>query len=112
MATMMMMHIVAHSSSAIRWVLLGALLALTGCAGGEDVTTQSIAAARRRWEHAAIRNYNLEWTSSGLSRSHYVVEVRDGEVRSIESILPDGKSLRVKPAEPKFYGVEGLFMII
>jgi hypothetical protein len=106
------MHIVARSTCAHRWVLPGVLLALAGCAGGEGVTTRSIAEARRRWEQAAIRDYDLEWTSSGASRAHYVVTVRGGQVRSIESILPDGKRLAVHPAEPRFYGVEGLFMII
>jgi hypothetical protein len=106
------MLIVSRSSCAIRWLLVGALLTLAGCAGGEDVTARSIAEARRRWDHAGIRNYDLEWTSAGLSRAHYVVEVRGGEVRSISSILPDGKRMEVHPPEPKFYGVEGLFMVI
>jgi hypothetical protein len=105
------MHIVPRSTCAIRLVLMGTLLALAGC-GGEDVTTRSIAEARRRWDQAGIRNYDLEWSSSGLSRAHYVVTVRDGQVESIESVLPDGKSMKVHPPEPKFYGVEGLFMII
>jgi Family of unknown function (DUF6174) len=96
----------------MRRALLGAISTLAGCGGGEDVTKGSIAEARRRWEHASIRDYDLEWTSTGLSRAHYVVEVRGGKVRSIESILPDGKSMEVHPAEPRFYGVEGLFMVI
>ena len=106
------MLIVPPPTCTIRWVLLGALFALAGCAGGEDVTTRSISEARQRWDRAGIRNYDLEWTSTGLSRAHYVVAVRDGEVRSITSILADGRSMAVHPAEPKFYGVEGLFMII
>jgi hypothetical protein len=106
------MLIVSRPSCTIRWFSAWVLLALSGCAGGEDVTARSIAEARRRWDHAGIRNYDLEWTSSGLSRAHYVVVVRGGEVRSIASILPDGKSMEVHPVEPKFYGVEGLFMVI
>jgi hypothetical protein len=107
------MLIVSRATIASRWVWLGALLALAlaGC-GGEDVTQQSLARARQRWERAAIRNYDLEWTSHGLSRGHYVVTVRDGQVRSITSLLPNGRSLAVHPAEPKFYGVEGLFLIL
>jgi Family of unknown function (DUF6174) len=106
------MHIVPRSTSAIRLFLVGALLALAGCGGGEDVTARSIAEARRRWEQAGIRDYDLEWSSTGLSSAHYVVTVRGGQVESIESILPDGKSMRVRTGEPKYYGVEGLFMII
>jgi len=107
------MPIATRSPSAIRSVLLAViLLALAGCAGGVDVTGQSLAEARRRWERAGIRDYQLEWTSSGLGHGHYVVTVRDSQVVSIESILPGGKSMAVHPAEPRFYGVEGLFMII
>ena len=40
------------------------------------------------------------------------ITARGGEVRKISSILPDGKAVEVHPAEPRFYGVEGLFMII
>jgi hypothetical protein len=106
------MLIVTRSTCAMQWVLLGSLLALAGCSGGVDVTDQSIADARQRWERAAIHDYDLEWTSSGSSRAHYLVAVRNGQVRSITSLLPDGKTLEVHPAEPRFYGVEGLFMIV
>jgi hypothetical protein len=87
-------------------------LALAGCAGGEDVTTQSIRAARARWDRAKFRNYDLEWTSSGLSNAHYVVSVRDGRVTLIESLASSGRRGVVKPAEPEFYGVDGLFTIM
>jgi hypothetical protein len=107
-----MMPIVIRSPSASRSVLLAVVLTLAGCAGGVDVTGPSLAEARRRWEQAGIRDYQLEWTSSGLGRGHYVVTVRDGQVVSIESILTDGKRMAVHPPEPRFYGVEGLFMII
>jgi hypothetical protein len=106
------MLIVARLTVAMRWALLGTLAILAGCAGGVDVTDRSIVEARQRWERSGILNYNLEWASAGLSRAHYVVTVRDGQVRSVTSILPNGKSLAVHPAEPKYYGVEGLFMII
>jgi hypothetical protein len=88
------------------------MLALAGCAGGEAVTARSLAEARRRWDRAGIRDYELEWTSSGLGHGHYVVTVRGGQVTAIESILAGGKRMAVHPAEPRFYGVEGLFMII
>jgi hypothetical protein len=88
------------------------MLTLPGCAGGEDVTTRSLATARRRWEGAGIQDYHLEWSSSGLGHGHYDVTVRGGEVVAIESILSGGKRMAVRPAEPKFYGVEGLFMIL
>ena len=88
------------------------LLAAVGCAGGEEVTPQAIAAARRAWERAKIRNYNLEWTSTGANNAHYRVFVRDGQVRAIHSILPDGRQAEVRPAKPDFYGVDGLFLTI
>jgi hypothetical protein len=111
-ATIKVMLSVARMSSAIRPFVLGAVLALGGCAGSEDVTPGAIAAARKRWDQAGIRNYNLEWASSGLSRAHFVVTVRGGQVDSIVSILPNGKSMAVDTHDPKYYGVEGLFMII
>jgi hypothetical protein len=92
--------------SCLSWVVS------TGCAGGENVTKESIRAARARWDKADVRDYDLEWASSGLSRSHYVVSVRNGRVRSIESIAADGRRHEVTSPEPKFYGVDGLFMII
>jgi hypothetical protein len=87
-------------------------LTLAGCAGGEAVTLNSIAAARARWDGANIRDYDLEWTSSGLSNAHYVVSVRDGRVSLVETIAPDGRRGVVRPAEPEYYGVEGLFTIM
>lgn len=95
-----------------RIVVLLTLTALTGCAGGEAVTTKSIAEARARWEGANVRDYDLEWTSSGQQNARYAVRVRDGRVRSIESIAPGGLRGVVKPAAPEFYGVDGLFTTI
>jgi hypothetical protein len=97
-------------------VLLGSffvlVLALAGCAGGVDVTTQSIRSARARWDGANLRDYDLEWTSSGLSNSHYIVTVRNGRVRLIETLALDGRRGVVKPVEPEFYGVDGLFTVM
>jgi hypothetical protein len=76
------------------------------------VTPRSLAEARRRWEQAGIRDYDLEWMSSGSGHGHYVVTVRGGEVVSIESVLPGGKKVVANSNEPRFFGVEGLFMVI
>src|SRR5688572_2636022 len=96
---------------AVRLALMLVLPALAGCAGGQDVTARSIRDARRAWDRAGIRDYDLEWTSSGLRSSHYRVSVRNGRVESIESIY-QGKAYPVRPAEPKYYGVDGLFLTI
>lgn len=95
--------------------LLGALLlaaaAGQGC-GGEQATPQAVTAARKVWDRAAIRDYNLEWTSRGPRNVHYRVFVRAGAVRAIYSVLNDGREVEMKPAEPRFYGVDGLFTTI
>jgi len=88
------------------------LLGLAGCGGGEDVTAESIRAAKQRWQRSGVRDYDLEWTSSGLRQSHYLVAVRDGTVRSVAMVQPDGRQAVVHPAEPRFYGVDGLFVVI
>jgi hypothetical protein len=95
-----------------RLAVLSLLPILAGCGGGEAVTGPSIGKAKRLWEQARVRDYDLEWSSSGRTSGHYLVEVRDGQVRSIESVLPDGRNIPVHTAEPKYYGVDGLFTII
>ena len=35
-----------------------------GCSGGENVTTENIDAARQVWAKAAIRDYDLEYTTA------------------------------------------------
>jgi hypothetical protein len=95
-----------------RLTVLFLLLILAGCGGGEEVTVQSIGKAKRLWEQARVRDYDLEWTTSGRTQGHYRVEVRQGQVRSVDSVLPDGRTLPVPTAEPKYYGVEGLFTVI
>jgi hypothetical protein len=84
--------------------------ALAGCSGGESVTPEAIAAARRAWNDAGIRDYDLEWTSSGVNQAHYFVTVRGGVVRKVESVAPDGRKFELHPGEPRFYGVDGLFL--
>ncbi|HMB05602.1 MAG TPA: DUF6174 domain-containing protein [Isosphaeraceae bacterium] len=106
------MPIATRRTRIIRTAVLSLLPILAGCAGGEEVTVQSIGQARRLWDRAQIRDYDLEWTSSGLNHGHYRVAVRGGQVRSIESIQPDGRGVTVDPAEPRYYGVEGLFTTI
>ncbi len=63
---------------------------ISGCAGGQQVTPEAIEQAKQLWTKAGIRDYDLEWTVAGGQTNHYYVQVRDGEVRQIESILPDG----------------------
>jgi hypothetical protein len=83
-----------------------------GCAGGESVTSQAIDRARRMWDAANIKDYNLEWTTTGQRNSRYRVIVRAGKVQRIDSILPDGRTVEMHPAQPQFYGVDGLFQVM
>ncbi|MBV8606586.1 MAG: hypothetical protein JO034_03890 [Singulisphaera sp.] len=101
-----------RGKSASRLVLMGLLLAIVGCAGGEPVTGASLASARQLWDRARVRDYDLEWTSRGQSQAHYRVEVRGGEVRSVEMLQPNGQVTQAHPGNPRFYGVEGLFLTI
>ena len=98
-------------AGAVRLALLLVLPMLAGCAGGQDVTPRSIRDARRLWDRAGIRDYDLEWTSTGLRSSHYRVSVRNARVESIESIY-QGKAYPVRPARPEYYGIDGLFLTI
>ena len=69
-------------AGAVQLALLLVLPMLAGCAGGQEVTPRAIRDARRLWDRAGIRDYDLEWTSSGLRSSHYRVSVRNGRVES------------------------------
>jgi hypothetical protein len=91
---------------------LSLALLLAGCAGGEDLTTRSLRAAQRAWEGAGLRDYDLEWASSGARVGRYRVFVRDGRVRAIYMVQPDGKEAVARPAEPRFFGVDGLFQVL
>jgi hypothetical protein len=97
---------------AASFLLVSCLVSSLGCAGGENVTSASLDRARKVWERAGIRDYDLEWTSTGSSISHYQVAVRAGKVRSIGMVQPDGRVTPAHPAQPRFYGVEGLFLTI
>jgi hypothetical protein len=101
-----------RGKSVSRLVLMGLLLAIVGCAGGEPVTDASLASARRLWDRAGVRDYDLEWTSRGQSQAHYRVQVRGGQVRSVEMLQPNGQVTQAHPGNPRFYGVEGLFLTI
>jgi hypothetical protein len=99
-------------SNRLLLVVILILAAGAGCGGGEPVTPQAIQAARRAWDKARIRDYDLEWTSTGLMNGHYRVTVRDGKVRRIVAVLPDGRAVERHPAQPELYGVDGLFQVI
>ena len=89
--------------------ILGSTL---GCSGGQDVTPEAIEQAKRLWKEAGIRDYELElnWTTNGQNHSHYLVSVKDGEVRQIESVLADGRRIELHPGMPRYYSVDGLFL--
>jgi len=76
------------------------------------VTPESIKAARQLWNRAGIRDYDLDWSVSGRNNAHYLVTVRDGDVRKIESIQPDGKRVALRSNEAAMFGVDGLFKTI
>jgi len=99
-----------------RFILLGSLAILwstLGCRSGQDVTPEAIEQAKRLWKEAGIRDYELEldWTT-GPDNSHYIVSVKDGEVRQIESALTDGRRIELHPGLPRYYSVDGLFLTI
>ncbi len=95
-----------------RFGILAMLVATAGCAGGQPVTPEAVTKAKRLWAEAKLRDYDLEWSVGGRNNAHYAVTVRDGDVRKIESIQPDGSKLPMRPGDPKFYSVDGLFLTI
>jgi hypothetical protein len=91
--------------------ILAILGSTLGCAGGQEVTPEAIEAAKRLWTQASIRDYDLEWSTSGSNNARYFVTVHGGLVDKVELIQPDGS--RVKgTGEARFYGVDGLFLTI
>ena len=92
-------------------ILVGIVLFVRHSAG-QTVTPEALAAARKTWETAGIKDYDLEWMASGKMTAHYYVTIRGGKVLKIESMVPDGRRFEVHPAEPRFYSVEGLFTTI
>lgn len=93
-------------------ILCVTLTALPGCGGGVAVTPESIREATARWERAKVRDYDLEWSSSGPRTTHFAVTVRDGLVRAVEFVAPDGRRHPARPGDPQLYGVDGLFLTI
>src|SRR5690242_13396152 len=95
-----------------RSAVLALALSVAGCGGGEDVTEQSLRAARQRWERARVRDYDLEWTNTGPGNPRYRVAVRGGTVRTVLAVQPDGTTRPTGTHEPRYFGVEGLFLTI
>ena len=93
-------------------ILVALISSLPGCGGGLDATPESVKAAEAKWTSAGVRDYNLEWTNSGLGNGHYRVYVRGGEVKAIYSLLPGGREVVARPGQPRFYSVDGLFLTI
>lgn len=87
-------------------------LFLAGCGTGRDVTERSLREARIRWNRANVRDYDLEWSSSGLRAGHYRVTVRGGRVQQVRTVTPDGREIEAHPGDPSFYAVDGLFQTI
>jgi hypothetical protein len=88
-----------------------ATVALAGCQRGEEVTPESLREARRQWERAGVRDYNLQWKTSGARAGQYRVFVRGGEVRSVR-LVQDGAEREARPGDKSYYGIEGLFRVI
>ena len=102
----------SRSRRLIRFILTIPLLVLAGCARGERVTHESLRAAKQRWEKARVDDYNLEWTNTGPGNPRYRVSVRGGKVRTVLVVGPDGKTHETTTHEPRYFGVEGLFLTI
>src|SRR5260370_18069157 len=88
--------------SRTRLLLVVPLWAAVGCAGGEPVTPPAIARSKRTWEEAGIRNYTLEWTTTGPRYSRYRVTVRAGKVKRVDPLLPHALPIQCLPAHPTF----------
>jgi Family of unknown function (DUF6174) len=92
--------------------LLSSVGTTCGCGGGQEVTPEAIDQARQLWAKADIRDYELDWTATGAQNNHFYVTVSGGKVRTVESVRPDGQRFALKPADTRFYGVDGLFLTI
>jgi len=83
----------SHASRCRSFAISGILVitgAIAGCAGGQQVTAEALEQAKQLWAKGGVQDYDLEWTVGGGQTNHYVVQVRDGQVSQIESVLPDG----------------------
>jgi hypothetical protein len=90
------------------------LIACTGCGEtGERLQADRLERDQALWAKSGPSDYNLEWQSiSSHNQSVYRVYVRNGKVESVRLVRPDGKAIALKPAEPEFYSVPGLFRTI
>ena len=90
------------------------LLASSGCGEtGEPLDAARLDRNQATWTASGPADYNLEWQSiSSRNQSVYRVYVRNGKVESIRLLRPDGKAIALKPAEPEFYSIPGLFRTI
>jgi hypothetical protein len=93
----------------LAWLGVGATI---GCDGGLPVTPEAIDQAKRLWSSAGIRDYELDWSTTGPNNAHYLVTVQAGEVRKVDAIEPDGRHIELHPGSPRFFGVDGLFVTI
>lgn len=86
---------------------------LPACGPTLDVTEPALREARAKWNRANVRDYNLEWVAQGPRLSgHYVVFVRGGRVEQVRSIQSGGREIIVKPGDPHFYSIDGLFQTL
>lgn len=90
------------------------LAGISGCGeGGEPLDATKLDAAEALWNKAGPADYDLQWQSiNARNQAVYRVYVRQGEVRAVRLVQPDGKAIALKPAEPGFYSVPGLFRTI
>lgn len=80
---------------------------------GEQLNAARLEQDEAKWSNLAPADYNLEWQStSARNQSIYRVYVRDGKVQSVRLFRPDGKEIALKPAEPEFYSIPGIFKTI
>jgi hypothetical protein len=80
---------------------------------GEPVDAAKLDAAQRLWADNGPRDYDLQWQSiSTRNQAVYRAYVRGGEVGAVRLVRPDGKAIALKPADPTFYSVDGLFRTI
>lgn len=93
-------------------VLVGLVAAaVTGCGQGQELTGASLDEARAKWQEAAVKGYDLEWVSRGKQAGHYLVYVRDGQMKQVRSVQPDGRELLLEP-EQWSHDVEALFQLL
>lgn len=85
-----------------------------GCGdSGEPLDAARLQRDEALWNSRGPADYDLQWRSTSTrNNAVYRVYVRGGQVRSVRLVRPDGKAIALKPAEPGFYSVPGLFRTI